>query len=321
MSSADFKEGDEIPQPVPTFCMYTDKYWKFDESYDPETQGPIDEGNPPMILATLPQKMSIISDGGWWAYLMCVDKIKRVGEKGKEDVTIDPRDFGVSWEGHTCKYTKAYCDRFGLDYRNNDCDMSKGQEIAEMIFGSTVTREYKEWIGEVDSCFTEGKDCGNAILGPVGKNTLVLASNTAKNIAGCATGDLADCGEVITEGPTAIPGKLVSAVGYGFAGLSSMGGDYTAGLTAQLNNLGRLGEMAADPISTLSDPIGTVAEITKMPLAAMDGFGDTIEAVIPFIGDDINSALSTVSDGLSDAADWAEGALKDAGNALNPTKW
>ena len=73
--------------------------------------------------------------------------------KGKGKLTVDPKDYGVSWDDDSgmCVYTKKYCDRMGMKYvssRNvngesiTDCVMYPGQEISELIFGTTLTRDF-----------------------------------------------------------------------------------------------------------------------------------------------------------------------------------
>ena len=39
-----------------------------------------------------------------------------------------------------CRVTKEYCLTKGSDWKNDDCHISKGQDIAEMIFGTTIVR-------------------------------------------------------------------------------------------------------------------------------------------------------------------------------------
>ncbi len=61
-------------------------------------------------------------------------------------VAVTPSDFGVKFDPSTrvCKYTKNYCDRFGMKYidanGSTDCELYEGQYIAELIFGTILTR-------------------------------------------------------------------------------------------------------------------------------------------------------------------------------------
>ncbi len=48
-----------------------------------------------------------------------------------------------------CNFTESYCTRFGMDFFYNselgtyDCEIGRGQQIAEFIFGTTITRSFK----------------------------------------------------------------------------------------------------------------------------------------------------------------------------------
>ena len=66
---------------------------------------------------------------------------------------VDPTDYGVYFDDGTgelgglgCVYTSQYCTRMGLKHkyshqsRESDCFMDGGQEVAEFIFGTTITR-------------------------------------------------------------------------------------------------------------------------------------------------------------------------------------
>jgi hypothetical protein len=53
-----------------------------------------------------------------------------------------------------CKVTKDYCLKKGADWKDNDCHISKGQDIAELIFGSTIVRGLKQALDptQYESC-------------------------------------------------------------------------------------------------------------------------------------------------------------------------
>lgn len=61
-------------------------------------------------------------------------------------VAVTPSDYGVKFNPTTrvCKYTRSYCDRFSMKYIDadgaTDCELYEGQYIAELIFGTTLTR-------------------------------------------------------------------------------------------------------------------------------------------------------------------------------------
>lgn len=64
--------------------------------------------------------------------------------------TVNPSDYGVTFNDDTgvCNYTKNYCERFGLKYKGSvtvgditfpDCTELPGEELASLIFGTTLT--------------------------------------------------------------------------------------------------------------------------------------------------------------------------------------
>ena len=68
-----------------------------------------------------------------------------MGFATNKNVMVNPFDYGVKFnsETGTCKYTPEYCARMGLEYQSGgitDCDYYEGQEVAEMLFGTALTR-------------------------------------------------------------------------------------------------------------------------------------------------------------------------------------
>lgn len=61
---------------------------------------------------------------------------------------VDPKEFGVTFDPTTgtCKYTRSYCERFALQFEETggktDCVPYPGQDVAELIFGTEVTRAF-----------------------------------------------------------------------------------------------------------------------------------------------------------------------------------
>ena len=53
-----------------------------------------------------------------------------------------------------CKTTEKYCKTKGADWKDNDCHISGGQEMLEMIFGTTITRGLKQVfdLGQYETC-------------------------------------------------------------------------------------------------------------------------------------------------------------------------
>ena len=66
---------------------------------------------------------------------------------------IDPAQLGVTFdmERGVCNFTKEYCRRYGMEFKNNDCHTNDAQKVFELILGTTITRAYKEeYMGAVD---------------------------------------------------------------------------------------------------------------------------------------------------------------------------
>lgn len=59
---------------------------------------------------------------------------------------INPAEYGVKFDQQTamCRYTPKYCSRMGLVYTDDaglgNCKTAPGQNVAELIFGTTITR-------------------------------------------------------------------------------------------------------------------------------------------------------------------------------------
>ena len=133
----------------PYVAVYTNKYRKLDtslasfESYDEE--------NPPMIDVNLPEYTTLYLPYG----ALIAACVRGVVESGDE--IVSPGDYQVTfnYERADCNYTGSYCQRFGLDYDsvNNECKMYPGQEEAEFVFGTTVTRDVIRVANDVGGFF------------------------------------------------------------------------------------------------------------------------------------------------------------------------
>ena len=100
---------------------------------------------------------------------------------------IDPAQLGVTFdmERGVCNFTKEYCRRYGMEFKNNDCHTSDAQKVFELILGTTITRAYKdEYMGAVDN-LTSGDPLkmmmGAAMLNPFALGT-GLAITTGKMV-------------------------------------------------------------------------------------------------------------------------------------------
>ena len=124
-----FKQPDPPPRGEdPLAALYTDVYYVYES-------GPSD--NPVMVPKRLETKTALA--GVYGPLISFCEKPRKVK---KTSPTINPRDLGVNFEYDTgvCKFTLEYCRRYGLEFKNNDCHLRPGQYVAELIFGTTVTR-------------------------------------------------------------------------------------------------------------------------------------------------------------------------------------
>jgi len=151
----------------PLACAFTDTYGAIDETVPNQ-----DASNPSMKQVKMDQEYPIA--GLYFILIKECEGVRtptlmpRSSMEGKEkdlmtnlaagmmelqvmgDARLDPSVHGVRWNNETrvCKFTPDYCDRVGLKYTstgadgNSDCKLWPGQEIAELIFGTTITRGF-----------------------------------------------------------------------------------------------------------------------------------------------------------------------------------
>jgi len=139
-----FKNNDLFKPPTtpptfinPTAALYTDTYFVLDVA------NPGTKEKPNMISKKLPKK-TVLGCAYGTVITYCE---KRRQMKGISDA-VDPRKLGVKFDmqSGSCQFTKKFCIRYGMVYKNNNCKLAKGQKIAEMILGPSVTRaSIREW--------------------------------------------------------------------------------------------------------------------------------------------------------------------------------
>ena len=139
-----FKNNDIFKPPKkaidyvdPTAALYTDTYYVLD------TANPGTNDKPNMIPKKLPQKA--VLGCGYGIVITFCEKRRQI--KGISDA-VDPRKLGVKFNTETavCDFTKKFCIRYGMEFKNNNCKLRPGQAAAEMILGPTVTRaSVREW--------------------------------------------------------------------------------------------------------------------------------------------------------------------------------
>tara|TARA_Y100000389_G_scaffold203413_1_gene251766 strand:+ start:1556 stop:3169 length:1614 start_codon:yes stop_codon:yes gene_type:complete len=142
-------------EPPPMVAIYTDKYMYLDEKNPGKYYF-----DPNLVEKTLTQKVALALPLG--QVIQHCEATERyatyMGFATNKNVKVNPFDHGVRFnpETGTCKYTPDYCSEVGLDYQSGgitDCDYYEGQEVAEMLFGTALTRytiqgahEVKEWL-------------------------------------------------------------------------------------------------------------------------------------------------------------------------------
>jgi hypothetical protein len=132
-------EINETKTPPKQAACYTDTYYVYQS-------GPADKPN--MIAKKLPEKTVIANYyGPLLAYCEKVRKMKSTS------TGVDPKALGTRFNFDTgvCEFSKKMCDRYGLEFKGNDCKPRPGQGVAELIFGTTITRAYiKEYDQRLD---------------------------------------------------------------------------------------------------------------------------------------------------------------------------
>jgi len=109
-------------------ATYTDKYYIYESG---------DANNPTMKEISLPEK-TVLATGYGVLFSMC----EKLRKNQSSSASITPTNYGsyFDFEKNECVFTSSLCSRYGLKLENNDCVFREGQEVAELIFGTTTTR-------------------------------------------------------------------------------------------------------------------------------------------------------------------------------------
>ena len=137
-------DPDDENAEVALSATYTDKYYIYDRDAIDQT-----DDNPIMEEVTLPEK-TVIATGYGALFSMCEKRRKLKSSSA----AITPTSYGsyFDFENAKCIFTRDLCNRYGLKLENNDCVFREGQEIAEMVFGTTTTRaSITEWTDRLDT--------------------------------------------------------------------------------------------------------------------------------------------------------------------------
>lgn len=146
----DKEDAGKIDKPA---ACYTDTYYVYQS-------GTADKPN--MVARKLPEKTVIVNYYG--PLLAYCEKIRK---QKSSSTGVDPKALGTRFNFDTgvCEFSKELCKRYGLEFKNNDCKPSPGQDVAELIFGKTITRAYiKEYRQRLDD-FKSGDPKKIAVAG------------------------------------------------------------------------------------------------------------------------------------------------------------
>jgi hypothetical protein len=132
----------ELPKDYnqPMVAIYTKHYRETDKAALRRSNPKEFAKRPVMIDRQLPQKVML---GGYYGQL--VANCEKSRKSGRTAQRVHPYNHGVRFnhDTGTCLYTNSWCSKMGMKHvggRLTDCKLRKGQKVAEMIFGTTVTR-------------------------------------------------------------------------------------------------------------------------------------------------------------------------------------
>lgn len=131
---------------LPIVALYTDKY----RVVDPNNPG--EASKPNVIEKTLEKKCALMTLHGS-VVQHCVGLGRTVG------VTYN-------YEKGYCNYTQDFCKSYAMNYNadKEDCEMRPGQDLANSIFGTTITSGVIILADEVEDVFNELGDCATGVF-------------------------------------------------------------------------------------------------------------------------------------------------------------
>jgi len=154
-----------LTEPAPAAC-YTDTYYVYES-------GPAD--NPTMVAKKLPVKTVL---GNYYGSLVAFCEKPR--QMKSTSTSVNPKALGTrfNFNSGVCEFSRDYCKRYGLVYKDNDCEPRPGQTVAEMIFGKTVTRGMMRLWDERKDDITSG-DPGRVATGLLRASPVVMLAEMA----------------------------------------------------------------------------------------------------------------------------------------------
>lgn len=135
-------EEDWIP---PFTAVYTDRYLGLNK----DNPGVANE--PKLVWSNLPRSVTLCYPFG-----PIISLCEKTRTSAKHKDPIDPTQYGVTYNYETgiCQYTKDYCKRYGIDYKERvwkdgtpyaECELSDDQEWAEYFLGENIVRSAKSY--------------------------------------------------------------------------------------------------------------------------------------------------------------------------------
>ena len=158
---------------TPFVAMYTDTYREINVS------NPGSENNPNVIEKKIERPICLAMPYG-----MLIADCEYGFRSTKHSQRLNPATYGVkfNYARGDCDFTNDYCKRLGLDFKGNECKLRPGQEVAELIFGKTITRVYVEdWDNRIEAW--KSGDPASITLATVSLLAPVIAPWIAKGIA------------------------------------------------------------------------------------------------------------------------------------------
>jgi hypothetical protein len=119
---------------TPFVASYTDTYRVINSA------NPGKETQPNVVEKQFPRKVCLAQPYG-----SLISYCEYGVRSSKHNQRLNPTEYGVkfNYERGDCDFTKDYCIRVGLDFKDNDCKHGPGQKFFEQIVGKTLVRTYK----------------------------------------------------------------------------------------------------------------------------------------------------------------------------------
>ena len=218
----------------PMYALYSQNYRVTDAA------NPGKADNPNMITKQLEKPATL---GGYYGMLVSYcEKPRKSTSMGQ---TINLYDYGVRFDPNTatCRFTPEYCKKMGMKFDgggDTDCKNYPGQKVAEMLFGTTVTR------GAIKTANDAKKN--------IKQNFNDLTSGNPAKMAKGAVKMLVD--------PFGINQKIAKG---GVKAASSLAKGAVGNVKANLKDLtsGNPKKMAKAAIKTIIDPFGIKNKVVK----------------------------------------------------------